>query len=73
MISDMQSMTNMSLAVQSQQAASLIGHTVTGNNLSGQSISGPVTAVDMTSSTGAPNLMVNGTAVPLSSVTAISS
>jgi flagellar basal-body rod modification protein FlgD len=71
MISNMQSMTNMSSAVESQQAAGLIGLTITGTNLNGGAVTGTVTDVQLDTTSGAPNVMVNGVAVPLSSITDI--
>jgi flagellar basal-body rod modification protein FlgD len=71
MISNMQSMTSMSSAVENQQAAGLIGLTVTGTNLAGANVTGTVSDVQLNPSSGAPNLMVNGVAVPLTSITDI--
>lgn len=73
MIANMQSMTNMSTAVESQQAAGLIGKTVTGTNLAGQTVTGAVSDVQLDPTSGTPNLLVNGGAIPLSSVTDITS
>jgi flagellar basal-body rod modification protein FlgD len=73
MIANMESETNMSTAVESEQATGLIGQTITGTNLSGQSVTGTVTDVKLDPSSGSPNLMVNGVAVPLSAVTDITS
>lgn len=73
MIANMQSMTNMSAAVESQQAAGLIGRTITGTNLAGQTVTGPVSDVQLDPASGAPTLLVNGGAIPLSSVTDITS
>ena len=71
MIANMQSMTNMSTSVESQQAAGLIGKTVTGTNLAGQTVTGTVSDVQLDPASGAPNLLVNGGAIPLSAVTDI--
>jgi flagellar basal-body rod modification protein FlgD len=56
-------------ASQQNEASGLIGKTVTAS-VSGSSITGPVSEVQL-SAAGAPTLLVNGTTVPLTALTAI--
>ncbi len=57
-------------AVQTATATSLIGKTVTANLQSGSTLTGTVSAVELSSS-GTPTLTVSGTQVPLSEVTKV--
>lgn len=72
-IAQMESMTSMTSSLSQEQASGLIGKTVTGGGSAGTPITGAVTDVQIDPSTGTPSLMVNGTAIPLASVTDISS
>ena len=74
----MESVTTQTSAITSQQttaqnseATGLIGRLVTAV-IAGNTISGPVSDVALTSS-GAPTLTVNGTSVPLTAVTQVRS
>lgn len=58
------------VAAQDNEATGLIGKTVTAT-VGGNPLTGPVSAVGL-SSTGAPTLTVNGTSIPLASITAVS-
>ena len=77
-LAQMESVTTQTSAITSQQttaqnseATGLIGRLVTAV-IAGNTISGPVSDVALTSS-GAPTLTVNGTSVPLSAVTQVRS
>jgi len=56
-------------ASQQNEASGLIGKTITAT-VSGSTLTGPVSEVQLDSS-GTPTLLVNGTTVPLSALTAI--
>ena len=71
-ISQMESMSSMTGALAQEQAAGLIGKTVTGGS-GGTPVTGAVTSVQIDPSTGTPSLMVGAKTIPLSSVTEISS
>ncbi len=62
--------TSEQVAAQNNEATGLIGRTITAT-VSGKSLSGAVSAVGLNAS-GAPTLTVNGTQVPLASITAVS-
>ena len=75
-LAQMQAINSMSSAITSDQSSSetgeatgLIGHSITAT-VSGSAVTGTVTGVTL-DSTGTPSLTVNGSAVPLSAVTAI--
>lgn len=68
-LSQVEQLNNVSTSMQISEAASLIGKTVTGNDSSGASVTGTVSAV--TNGTNGPLLEVNGSTVGLSSITKI--
>lgn len=77
-LAQMESVTKQTTAItaaqtiaQDTEATGLVGKTVTAT-IAGNKVSGPVTDVTLSSS-GAPTLTVNGTAVPLADVTDVSS
>lgn len=75
-LSQMEAVTSMTAAIQSEQSASqaneattLIGQTITAT-VNNSPVTGTVSQVQLNSS-GQPSLLVNGTVVPLSALTAI--